>query len=222
MERTGRERAGARVCFARVSGLAVWLLVGGRTYGNGETGGHSVEVIGMFGHGRDFRHDRVARPVHAEDFGEFLEVLRAGLANAEDRIPQPAHTQRAEFLVEELHAQLRCEQGHVLDDGQPHAPLLVFRQLHDGWEQALRQQLDADDVVDLLELGDDVQSDVGEVVFEHLQEHGEENVGGVLFAEDGGQAGDLVAQRGAHVLRGVGDEFFDGGHDFAEEGGVVD
>ncbi|KAG9348579.1 hypothetical protein JZ751_002315 [Albula glossodonta] len=36
--------------------------------------------------------------------------------------------------------------GHVLNDGQPHPPLGVLGQLHDGRQQGLRQLADADDL----------------------------------------------------------------------------
>ena len=51
--------------------------------------------------------------------------------------------------LEELDAQLGGEEGDVVDDGQAHAPVLVGRQLRYGWQQALRQEVDADDRVHL-------------------------------------------------------------------------
>jgi hypothetical protein len=56
--------------------------------------------------------------------------------------------------LEELCAQLVGEQGDVLQDGQPHAPVLVLRQLLDCGQQGLREQLDADDLVHLRTLGE--------------------------------------------------------------------
>ena len=54
-------------------------------------------------------------------------------------VHKPGHAELGEALVEELHPQLPGQQGHVLYDGEPHAPLAVLCQLHDGRQQALRQ-----------------------------------------------------------------------------------
>jgi len=154
----------------------------------------------VLGHGGHFRHDRLACPLDAEDLCKLLEVLRAGFADAKHGVAEPRHTERAELLVKEFDAQLACEKRDVLDDGQTHTPLLVFRKLHDGWEERLREQVDTNDVVDLLELGDDVEADVGKVVLEHLEEHGQEVLCGLALAQDGCQTTNLVAEGGADVL----------------------
>lgn len=41
---------------------------------------------------------------------------------------------------------LCSKHGGVLDDGLPHAPVLVGGQVLHRWQQRLRQQLDADDL----------------------------------------------------------------------------
>lgn len=84
----------------------------------------------------------------------------------------------------------------------------------------------ANTVVDKLELRDDIQADVGEIVFEHRKEHGEEMLDGpgcsklersksssqserlLVFAQNRGQPTDLHAERGPHVLRRICDELF--------------
>ena len=127
----------------------------------------------MLRHRGNFGHNRFLRPLDPEHLGQLLQILSRSLADAKHCIAQPAHAQTTEFLVEEFHAQLTRQQRHVLYNGQPDTPLFIFRQLHDSGKQALREQFDADDIVHLLKLGDDVQTHIGEVVLEHLQEHGE-------------------------------------------------
>lgn len=93
-------------------------------------------------------------------------------------------------------------------------------------------------LVDELQFGDDVQSNFGELILEHLKEHGEEMVDGstklltqyscevqehiLLLAEDGSQATDLGTKSGTDMLRGIGDKILNAGHDVAEEDGAVD
>lgn len=117
-----------------VSGVSKFMNYGieFKTYRDSEARRHAVEVVGVLGHGRDLWHDRLARPLDAKDLCELLEVLRAGLTDAEDRVAEPGHAECAELLVEELDAQLACEQRDVLDDCQTHAPLLVLGELHNG------------------------------------------------------------------------------------------
>ena len=191
-------------------------------YRNSEAGRHSVKVVGVFGHGGDLGHDCGAGPFDSKDFGELLEVLRAGLTDAEHSIAEPRHAQTAELLVEELHAQLRCQQWNILNDRQTDTPLLVFCQLDNGRQERLREELDSNNVVDLFQLGDDVEANIREVVLEHLQEHGKEMFGGFLLAEDGSKTADLSTKGSTDMLRGVSDEILDGGHDFAEEGLLFD
>jgi hypothetical protein len=51
--------------------------------------------------------------------------------------------------LEELCTQLVRQQRDVLQDGQPHAPVLVLRQLLNGRQQRLRQQVHPNDLVHL-------------------------------------------------------------------------
>lgn len=53
--------------------------------------------------------------------------------------------------------QLDGKNRRVLDDGEPHPPLLVFRQVNNRWQQRRAQQLDADHAVHRLQTRDDVQ-----------------------------------------------------------------
>jgi hypothetical protein len=144
----------------------VWV-----TYRDSKAGRHAVEIVRVLAHSHDLGYNGLVRPLDAEHFGQFLEILSRGLTDREDGVTEPAHTQAAELLVEELDAELRCEKRNVFDDGQSNAPLLVFGELDNGGKEGLREQLDSDDVVDRLELGDNVQADIGELILEHLQEH---------------------------------------------------
>lgn len=67
-----------------------------------------------------------AGPVDAEDFSQLLKILRGCFSNGEDSVSEPTHAQGAEFLVEELHAELAGEQRNVLNNSQPDPPLLVL------------------------------------------------------------------------------------------------
>jgi hypothetical protein len=51
--------------------------------------------------------------------------------------------------LEELDAKLGGQQRDVVDDGQPHAPVLVCRQIPNRWQQALCQQVDANHCIHL-------------------------------------------------------------------------
>lgn len=51
--------------------------------------------------------------------------------------------------LEELCSKLVGQQRNVLQDCQPHTPVLVLCQLLNGWQQALSQQLNANDLVHL-------------------------------------------------------------------------
>ena len=95
-------------------------------------------------------------------------------------------------------------------------------------------------LVDKLQLGDDVESDLREFVLEHLQEHGEKVVDGstrwsangkvlsgisaniLLLAENRGQAANLRTEGSAHMLGSVGDEILNAAHDIGEENRSVD
>lgn len=99
----------------------------------------------MIAHSHHLWNYGFAGPFHTKYLSQFLEVVSCGLANGEDSISEPAHTQGAEFFIEELHAKLTSEQGNVLNDSQAHSPLLVFGQLDDCRQERLREQIDADD-----------------------------------------------------------------------------
>lgn len=86
-------------------------------YRNSEARSHPIEIVRVLAHHHHLRHDCVIRPLHAEDFGQLLQVLSRGFADGEDGVAEPAHAQAAELLVEELNAQLACEERNVFDDG---------------------------------------------------------------------------------------------------------
>ena len=94
-------------------------------------------------------HEVHAGPVRPKLLGQLHEVARGSLADAEDAVLQPLHALGPQLVLEELGAQLGGQQGHILDDGQAHAPVLVRGQLLDGGQQGLRQQVDPDHLVHL-------------------------------------------------------------------------
>lgn len=91
----------------------------------------------------------------------------------------------------------------MLDDGQPHPPLAVLGQVHDGGEKGLREELHPYDLVQGLQLGDDVETDVRGGVAEKLEEEGEEVRDGVLFPQERSQVVDSGGQGRAYVLAAV-------------------
>lgn len=62
----------------------------------------------------------------------------------------PSRCCHAPVQCRSLWTHLTSQQWHILNDGQPHAPVLVSCQLLDGWQQRLRQQVHANDSIDLL------------------------------------------------------------------------
>ena len=80
-----------------------------------------------------------------------------------------------------------------------------------------KEKMGPSTLVDSVKLGDDVEADFGELVLEELEEEREEDVDGVVLAEDRGEAANLLGEGGANMLGGVSDEVFD-----AREDGVED
>jgi len=106
----------------------------------------------VLSHSCNLGHNSIVGPFNTKHLCEFLQVLCAGFTDAEDSVAEPGHAQVAELLIEEGHTKLAGEQRHILNYCQTYTPLLVFSQLNDRGQQRLRQQVDADDVVNLLEL----------------------------------------------------------------------
>lgn len=73
-----------------------------------------------------------------------------------DSLTGPSDTVRALTPGHRTH-QLSSQQGHVLNDGQPHSPLGIFSQLHNGRQQGLGQLSDANHLIHAVQVGDDVQ-----------------------------------------------------------------
>lgn len=69
--------------------------------------------------------------------------------------------------------QLSSQQRHVLNDGQPHSPLGILSQLHNGREQGLRELPDTNHLIHAVQVGDDVQPHLGtlEKTIGGLKEH---------------------------------------------------
>lgn len=129
------------------------------------------------------RNDSPSGPLDAEDLGQLLEVDGCALTNAENVVSEPTHAKVAELVVEELDAELRREERNVLNDGLSHAPLLVFGKVNDGRQKRLREQVNADNVVDELELAYQLEPDIALIVFEQLEEKREKVLDRRLLTE---------------------------------------
>ena len=77
----------------------------------------------------------------------------------------------------------------------------------------MREKFDANEFVDVVELGDDVETDLRKVVLEENEEDIEEVFECIFTAEDGCESHDHRGQRGADLLRRVGGKIFDTGDD---------
>ena len=80
----------------------------------------------MVTHSHDLGDNSLAGPFDTKDLSQLLEVVRRRVADREDSVAEPSHTQAAKLLVKELNSELAGEQGNVFDDGKSDAPLLVF------------------------------------------------------------------------------------------------
>ena len=80
-------------------------------------------------------------------------------------IDEPLHAKSVELLIEEFDSKLAGKQRHVLYDGQPDAPLVVFGQFDDGRQQGLRQFSNTNDFINAIQIRYDVQSDLRSLKF---------------------------------------------------------
>lgn len=118
----------------------------------------------------DLRDDVGLAPINAKELGQALEVVHGGLADGGNDITEPRHAQVGQLLVEEIDSQLLGEQGHVGDNGEADPPLTILSELNNSGKEVLAQLVKADHSRDLVQLANNVESDVGEVVFEKLEE----------------------------------------------------
>lgn len=88
-------------------------------------------------HVHNLGNDCLIRPLDAKYFSQLLEILGAGLANAENSVSEPRHAQVGQLLVEELDTKLGREQWDMLNDGKTDTPLLVLCKVDDSWEKSL-------------------------------------------------------------------------------------
>ena len=98
-----------------------------------------------------------ARDLGGRDGGPSLSIAGPGASESEGEegccphlVLKPDHALGPELVLEEVGAELGGEERDVLDDGEPHAPVAVLCELLDGGQEALGQQVDADDLVDLI------------------------------------------------------------------------
>lgn len=127
-EMTGSDNAGARVW--KLLAIFSDMIPVEATYRDSETGSHAVQVVGVTSHSDDLGHNGLVGPLHSKYICQFLQVLCAGLTDAENSIAEPRHAEAGELLIEELDAELRSKERKVLNDGQSHTPLLVLGKLN--------------------------------------------------------------------------------------------
>lgn len=106
---TSRSIAGASVYMEEVSCIGRKWDVFKYAYRDGETCGHSVEVIRVFAHHDDLWNNGVARPPNSKNFSQFLQVFGSCFPYRENRVTQPAHAKRAQLIIEEILSKLACE-----------------------------------------------------------------------------------------------------------------
>lgn len=105
----------------------------------------------------------------------------------------------------------------MLEDREPHAPVLVARELLDRRQQRLREQVDADDAVDLVELRDHVEAHVREGVLQQREEDGQQVVDRRLAPELRRELHRDARERGAHELAAVVRELLDARRDLRDD-----
>ena len=196
-----------------------------------------MQVVLVPRHGHHLRYDGLLGPLGPELLHKFLrrekdnyklsllsremtlhlQIVGCGLSDGEDMINQPSHAEAVQLLVEEVDPELASQERHVLYDGQSDPPLGVLRQLHYSGQQRLAQLLDADDLVDTVEVGDDVQPHVGALVLQLREEEWEEVLNGVVLAEDGRETHDDTGQGGLDVLVPVSDQLLDAGQQLSHD-----
>lgn len=172
-------------------------------YCEGEDGRHAEEVVVVLSHGENVGDDGLPGPLDTEDLCQSAEVDGGSFSDRIHRVAEPRHTELRKLLIKEANAELLREQRNIVDDGLANAPLLVLSELHDGRQESLREQLDADDIVDLFNLGNDVEADVRELVFEKLKVKRKKVLYGGVFSKKRCEAGDLLGQGGANMLGSV-------------------
>ncbi len=114
-------------------------------------------------HNLDGRNDVIFGKFFSKYFRQCAEVLGRSLSNAVDIVRQPSHAQSRQFLNEEGLAELLCQLRDVFNDGQADSPLPIFGQVDDGREERLRQQFNADDLVDFFQPGDNVKTNLASI-----------------------------------------------------------
>ena len=77
-------------------------------------------------------------------------------------------------------------------------------------------------IVDHLELADEVQSDLGELVLQKLEEQGQEVFLGRLLSEKRSETTDLLGQSSSDMLRGIGGQGSNAREDSCEDDISVD
>merc|ERR1719186_1518418 len=129
-----------------------------------EEAGHSVQVVLVPGHGNNLGDHRLLSPVGTKLLHQLLKVVGGSLSDSKDMVYEPCHAEAVQLLIKEVHPQLAGQKWHVLNDGQTNSPLCILSELYNSWQKRLAELLDPNDLIDTVQVGDNVQTDLRALV----------------------------------------------------------
>mmetsp|Transcript_28510 Transcript_28510/g.71200 ORF Transcript_28510/g.71200 Transcript_28510/m.71200 type:complete len:274 (+) Transcript_28510:792-1613(+) len=150
------------------------------------------------------------RPRLTQHLSEFLEALRCCVAYREDRVLERLSVHLTHLLLEDVHTQVLCEDGYVVQHSLPHTPLLVSRQLYHSRQQRLVEILDSHDICDFVHTGQDAKTDLRNLVPEECDDDWHQVFEGQVLLEDRCQLQHGRRQRTSDEAGLVGDQFVEG------------
>mmetsp|Transcript_33299 Transcript_33299/g.76847 ORF Transcript_33299/g.76847 Transcript_33299/m.76847 type:complete len:263 (-) Transcript_33299:387-1175(-) len=129
--------------------------------GYGRTGahGHGPPQIGVVAQRPPYGGKQVLEgPLPSEEGGKVAEVVNGSLADRGNVVSKPAAADGGEGGGKEIGPELLGEDGYETYDVEAYAPFVVFREVKDSWEEALGEEVDADDFVERPEGGDEIEA----------------------------------------------------------------
>mmetsp|Transcript_15676 Transcript_15676/g.28051 ORF Transcript_15676/g.28051 Transcript_15676/m.28051 type:complete len:167 (-) Transcript_15676:1245-1745(-) len=134
---------------------------------------HAVKVMGVLYLSKNGRNEMLPGPFWAKLLGHPLKRASGGFANRGDLIFKAFHALRTKFVLEKIRSELSCKEGNAFDDSKADAPVLVLGKLLNGREETLGKKVDTNYLIDLIQLGDDVETNVGEGVLKEGEKNGD-------------------------------------------------
>lgn len=113
-----------------------------------------------------------AGPLRSKDIDKCLQILESFFSDSENAIAQPSDTDWCQLVIEELFPELPGKDWELVNDRELDSPILVLTQLSQSWNDALRQVLNSDDVVQRLDPLEEVEPHVGALVSKQCQKDG--------------------------------------------------